>query len=446
MKKNFNEQHPFFGQSGTSPTYERNLKTEDYMNPLVLGSPQDFLVKWKYDCQIEVLSDSRIKFENTVVDKMTLTNKFRNEYVSKINLYNSRAKGAKDKINIPPRDYIESALEEFFNTQKLDKVEELRNELSFDGSDLSELERLIKAITGNTSKLDIYCFAHFLWQIKRKIYEKEVKNHLMLVLEGAQGCGKSTVVDKIANVKGLENFVAKKTVLQLVDDRQWAVLKDFYLIILDEMQGCKKAAIDSLKSIITANEMSYRPMRTNSTCTIRQNCSFLGTTNNLIEELIIDSSGMRRFYAISCLDPIDWNAINTISFETIWKSINEDLIDGYSNHVSNDLKKFQDERRHRDSIEEFIINKNIKPASDIENEMHGIEIGRLFLHYKLFCHDWGFDPVDKSSFGKGMKKHKIESKRKTINKKKETIYLISSQAEFPEEREIFADLAVRNKK
>ena len=150
-------------------------------------------------------------------------------------------------------------------------------------------------MTEDVSNLDLYFFALFLWQIKRKIYNKDAKNHMMILREGSQGCEKSTVVDKLTSIDILDNFFTRKTVLQLVDDRQWAILKDHFLVILDEMQGCKRAAIDSLKSIITANEISYRPMRTNSTYTINQNCSLIATTNELTEELILDTTGMRRF-------------------------------------------------------------------------------------------------------------------------------------------------------
>lgn len=435
MSKEQKEQNEFFGQSGTSPTkFERSLKPEQYMDPLVLGSPKKFLELWAVDYEVEVLSESNIKYQNFNIDRQDFTNKFLNEYQGKVNRFNSQITRSIERITIPTRDFIHSALDDFFKVQLMVQQDKLRAFLRHNGSDLSELKKLIRALTGKEDNLDIYCLSHFLWQVKRKIYNKEVCDHLMIVLEGPQGCGKSTVVEKLASLNLLEQFTTTKTVIQITDERQWSIFNNHYLIILDEMQGCKRADIETLKSIITQSKITYRPLYTNNNCTIKQNSSFIGTTNHLIEEIILDTTGMRRFYSISCLDKVDWDAVNSISYEEIWRSINEDLKEGYIEKVKDELTLFQSERKHKSSIEEFAIEKDLIPI-DSEN-VQGIKNKTLYDQYKKFCTEFGHNPASATQFGKGLKKLKIEKSRPYIKTKKETIYRISSKADLRTDNEL----------
>lgn len=115
----------------------------------------------------------------------------------------------------------------------------------------------------------------------------------MVVLEGAQGLGKSTCIAELFGPAWyLETSEAPTT-------------KDFYVVMqgnwvveIGEMQSFSKADINQVKMAITRRDDKYRaPYERHGTSHPRQ-CIFIGTTN--ADTYLSDPTGARRFLPVLC--------------------------------------------------------------------------------------------------------------------------------------------------
>jgi len=115
----------------------------------------------------------------------------------------------------------------------------------------------------------------------------------MVVLEGAQGLGKSTCI--------MELFGAP----YYLETAEAPASKDFYVVMqgnwvveIGEMQSFSKADITQVKMTITRRDDKYRaPYDRHATSHPRQ-CVFIGTTNT--DNYLSDPSGARRFLPVMC--------------------------------------------------------------------------------------------------------------------------------------------------
>ena len=113
------------------------------------------------------------------------------------------------------------------------------------------------------------------------------------VLVGAQGIGKSTLIQKIAGkwfCDDLKKLDGNK------DDVQ--KLGQNWIIELGELASMNRTHIDQAKGFISQTEDNYRPPYGRMTIIQRRHVVFIGTTNN--EEFLKDATGNRRWYPIVC--------------------------------------------------------------------------------------------------------------------------------------------------
>jgi predicted P-loop ATPase len=172
--------------------------------------------------------------------------------------------------------------------------------------------------TDESPELIIAILKKFMWQVKRKIRGLPVFNHLMPVLLGPQGKGKSTFVN--AMISPLEELVRRVDFKQIEDDRNIEIWKS-YVLFLDEMGFASKANIDAIKNVITAPVLDRRPMRSNGVVTVPQNATFMGCSNKELNQLITDPTGIRRFFGLRYRADADWEFINQIDWALLWQSV-----------------------------------------------------------------------------------------------------------------------------
>ena len=53
----------------------------------------------------------------------------------------------------------------------------------------------------------------------------------------------------------------------------------------------------------------------------RSNCTFIGCTNVHVSERIKDPTSARRFWQLTCADVLDWDLINDIDYDAMWREI-----------------------------------------------------------------------------------------------------------------------------
>lgn len=210
-----------------------------------------------------------------------------------------------------------------------------------------KMERAAFDISSTATGFPTAILKKFMWQVKRKAYGLAVTDHLMPVITGKQGGGKSTLVTNmmqpIVDSMKVTNFgdVAND---KLIDLWESAVL------FMDEMSGARKADMNTVKQAITASTLTRRPMRSNDTVTVKQMATFIGCSNDSLGEIIKDPTGVRRFAELEFTDTPDWSAMNEIDWLMLWRSVDERSADPSAK--SFDLLKAQQEaNRFQDSVE-----------------------------------------------------------------------------------------------
>jgi hypothetical protein len=187
------------------------------------------------------------------------------------------------------------------------------------------LAQFLLYLTGQpASPTDVAVLHHFIWQVKRKLYGKKVVYHLMPIVTGPQGVGKSEQVRRLFSP--IKELSTEQTFEVFTDSRKFYMFNDFYVMFLDEMTGARKTELAALKQKVAAEEITERKLGTNSSDTYQQNSTFIATTNTQFVELLKDETGARRFWEIQSrrtADPSVWPAMNALAYTDLWQGIDE---------------------------------------------------------------------------------------------------------------------------
>jgi hypothetical protein len=200
----------------------------------------------------------------------------------------------------------------------------------------------------------------FIWQTKRKMNGLTITNHLMAVLIGAQGKGKTTFVEALiaplADLKVNTDFKA-------IDDERNIDLWTNYIMFFDEMGYATRTDVDTLKNKITCATLTRRPMRSNALEVVRQNATFIGCSNKELSQLIFDPTGVRRFAPLRFSDTPDWSFINSTDFSALWQSVELNAVDP-CDAIMTELREIQEGARAKGKLESWIEHFDWRAAPD----------------------------------------------------------------------------------
>lgn len=120
-----------------------------------------------------------------------------------------------------------------------------------------------------------------------------VKFDSMLVLNGPQGAGKSTLIAKL----GGEWFSDSLSLSDTKDKTAAEKLQGYWILEIGELAGLKKAEVETLRSFLSRQNDIYRAsFGRRATPHLRQ-CVFFGTTN-ADKGYLRDTTGNRRFWPV----------------------------------------------------------------------------------------------------------------------------------------------------
>lgn len=206
--------------------------------------------------------------------------------------------------------------------------------------------------TNVSAEITVAVLKKFIWQIKRRLAGKPIVYHLMPVIYGSQGCGKSVFITKM--LEQLGSLFATTDFNRLSDNREANLFRNFALF-LDEMNKADRADMDAVKAVITREVLSYRPMGTNASVEMDQNACFIGASNKMLEQLINDPTGIRRFFQIdfnSASGANEFAFINGLDFTAMWGSVDHLAADPCEPHREA-MKALQSRHANRSSVGEF---------------------------------------------------------------------------------------------
>lgn len=179
---------------------------------------------------------------------------------------------------------------------------------------------LASAVTEEDPVFAAAMMQHFIWQTKRKGYGLRLDYHLMLIFGGPQKIGKSTFAKMLFSP--VSELSAETDFAAITDDRNIDLWGNSVLF-MDEMGYASKADAETVKKVITADDLTRRPMRTNFSVNIEQRATFIGSSNRPLEMLIRDTTGNRRFGYLVFRSDNDRAYINAVDWLAAWRSVDE---------------------------------------------------------------------------------------------------------------------------
>lgn len=128
----------------------------------------------------------------------------------------------------------------------------------------------------------------------KRIYEPGCKFDSMVVLDGAQGIGKSTIVRDLVT----PDYYSECLSLTDMEDKSGAEkLQGFWVVEIGELAGMKKADIERVKAFVSTQDDKYRPSYGRVVESHPRSCIIIATVNGE-RGYLRDITGNRRFWVL----------------------------------------------------------------------------------------------------------------------------------------------------
>lgn len=222
------------------------------------------------------------------------------------------------------KQYVEEVMSELIRERSKQRRDEVaKRVLSLRGGDDTPVRAWCKAVTGAERELEVAVVRHWMWQVKRSLADLPIEHHLMPILLGPQSSGKSTATRLLCGP--LEELACIPASGEMITDpRSIPSLSKFYAGVWDEMEGADRGSIEAIKRAITSAKLTYKPLYTNGSATVRVTMQWFGTSNKSVASMVKDATGNRRFIELTSLLRCDWATIGAIDYDLVWASVDHE--------------------------------------------------------------------------------------------------------------------------
>lgn len=146
-----------------------------------------------------------------------------------------------------------------------------------------------------------------------RILNPGVKHDSILVLNGKQGIGKSTLFSRL----GRQWYSDSLSISDMKDKTAPEKLQGYWLLELGELAGIKKMDVETVKSFITRTDDKYRPSYGRAVESHPRQCIIVGTTNS-DGGFLRDITGNRRFWPVRVSGGGKYQAWELTETDQIW--------------------------------------------------------------------------------------------------------------------------------
>ena len=196
---------------------------------------------------------------------------------------------------------VDEAIETAARDNAIHPVREWLNALQWDG--IKRLETWPIECLGAEYKPHVLIIGKlFILGMVYRVFEPGCKFDFMLVLEGAQGIGKSTAMRVLAG----DYFSDTPLDLNNVKDSASGI-QGIWLHEFAELHSLQKAEATRIKNFLASQEDKYRPPYGRRDVTVKRQCVFGGTTNE--RQFNKDKTGGRRYWPIHCVEALNIPAL-----------------------------------------------------------------------------------------------------------------------------------------
>lgn len=234
------------------------------------------------------------------------------------------------------------------------------NLIAFDGNPfVDEFLHYIYDYLQIKEDYDVYemMFKHWMWCLKRRMFNKPVIWHIWLNFNGAQGIGKTQMINRM--LRFIEDFIITTNLRIMNDvDREYRKFTDNYVIIFDDLNTGENSdndvslndnAVDAIKQIMTQEVFTVRQFQTQDQNKVKNTFVPISTANRHLYDIIYDGDAMRRWFEFNCqrsTPPESYDELNAIleRFPEALRGIDENNDKGYwdrQSAVSNKIVEIQ---------------------------------------------------------------------------------------------------------
>jgi len=189
-----------------------------------------------------------------------------------------------------------------------------------------------------------------------RIFEPGKKFDSILVMDGPQGEGKSTLFNRLV---GDEWYNDGLTLTDMQDKTGAEKLQGFWIMEIAELSGMKKAEIESVKAFISRKDDMYRPSYGRVVESHRRQSIIIATVNGM-GGYLRDPSGNRRFWPVRTpggSKQQSWD-ITDAEIEQVWAEVLSLYQSGEKLYLEGELKHaasfMQNEAREADPREGMV--------------------------------------------------------------------------------------------
>lgn len=198
------------------------------------------------------------------------------------------------EFNLSSHTKVDSALMEVFDNNKYNPIIDYLNSVGWDGQKRVE-QLFVDLLEADDTELNRYMTKVWFIAAVKRIFEPGCKFDNMIVLQGEQGIGKSSICDLIslnyANNVSLDEVGSRDLINKL--NRTW-------IAIVDELDSFNKKEMSNIKTFISTRQDTARLAFSKYAETYPRHCVFIGSTNDTT--FLRDNTSMveRRFWVIKC--------------------------------------------------------------------------------------------------------------------------------------------------
>ena len=189
--------------------------------------------------------------------------------------------------------YIKRELLSIAHEQKYHPVEDYLDGLVWDGT--PRIDKWLADYCGaEDNELNAQFGSKLMIAGVRRIKQPGVKFDTMLVLEGAQGAGKSQIAQRLAI---RDEWFCGSLDLKSDDKTKAEQMARVWIVECQELDGMNKTTSQSLKKFLSTAVDMFRPAYARNASEFRRHCIILGTTNELA--YLRDLTGNRRIWPVT---------------------------------------------------------------------------------------------------------------------------------------------------
>jgi predicted P-loop ATPase len=169
-----------------------------------------------------------------------------------------------------------------------------------------------------------------------RVMEPGCKDDSLLVLMGAQGCGKTSFIETLASTEWFSNDLS-----DITNKDHLRLLTENWLIELGEVDDVmNRKTNEAMKHFLSHKKDTYRPAYGRENITAPRSSSLFASTNKT--ELLNDSTGTRRFWVVEVKQRIDLTQVCAMR-DSIWYSALQSYKNGEQWYLTDEEDKEREE-------------------------------------------------------------------------------------------------------